>query len=263
MRRRAAPFVVALVVMLATAACSSGSDVDTDAESEASEPLRILVTNDDGVDAEGIDVLTDALVALDDVEVTVVAPATNQSATGSQVSEGELDVTETETLSGYPAVAIAGFPADSVTWALDGGIDVTPALVVSGVNEGQNIGPATLISGTVGAAHTATAAGIPSLAVSAGIAAEISYDAAVELAIEWISDHRDALAEGDAPVETTSINVPSCPMIKELVDVPVVTETELSIFEVDCDSTLTDPSSDVEGFVNGYAVISVVPEATT
>ena len=87
-------------------------------------------------------------------EVTVVAPATNQSGTGGQTTPGPLTVTDATTASGYPAKAVAGFPADTVIWALDqGGVTQKPDLVVSGINFGQNLGPAVAISGTVGAAE--------------------------------------------------------------------------------------------------------------
>lgn len=256
---RRTPLVV-VVLAVALAACTSdGDDQSTPPASEETAPLEILVTNDDGVGADGIDALVEGLREVPDVSVSVVAPAENQSGTGTDTTTGDVASQPAETSSGYPATAVDGFPSDAIAWALDGGIDIVPDVVVSGVNAGQNIGPATLISGTVGAAHTAVAAGIPALAVSAGIASEIDYSLAVELAVDWVSEQRDALLAGDAPLEVVNINVPTCPMVRELVEVPVVTDSGVNIFEVDCESTLRDPMSDVEGFVNGYAVESVVP----
>jgi 5'/3'-nucleotidase len=82
------------------------------------EQLRVLVTNDDGVGAAGIDALVEALQTLE-LDITVVAPATEQSGQGGKVTDGPLTVTDTTTASGFPAKAVAGFPADTVIWADD------------------------------------------------------------------------------------------------------------------------------------------------
>ena len=128
--------------------------------------LTILVTNDDGVGAPGIDLLVERLRKLKNVKVTVVAPAENKSGTGDQTTPGELTVTPATHRQRLQGPAVAGFPADTVVWALDHG--VKPDLVVSGVNQGQNLGPVVDASGTVGAAKTAVRNGIPALAVSQG-----------------------------------------------------------------------------------------------
>ena len=105
----------------------------------APEPLQILVTNDDGIGADGIDAIVQALLQLDNVVVTVVAPLENQSGSGGKTTDGALTVTDAMTKSGYAAKAVAGFPADTIVWAIDqGGIDFVPDLVVSGINNGQN-----------------------------------------------------------------------------------------------------------------------------
>ena len=101
-----------------------------------------MVTNDDGVGAPGINATVKALAALPDTKVTVVAPLTNQSGTGAKVTPGTLTVTNATTASGYPAKAVAGYPADTIIWAIDDhGIAQRPDLVVSGINFGENIGP--------------------------------------------------------------------------------------------------------------------------
>ena len=118
------------------------------------------MTNDDGVGAPGIDALVQGLRRLDRVRITVVAPATNQSGTGDMTTPGALTTEQATTTSGYPAVAVQGFPADTVNFALDGGIPEKPHLVASGVNVGQNLGPVVNISGTVG--RLAPPCGVPS-----------------------------------------------------------------------------------------------------
>jgi 5'-nucleotidase len=222
-------------------------------------PLRILVTNDDGVGADGIDAVVEGLRRLPGVEVVVVAPATNQSGTASKVTDGPLTATDASTKSGYPAKAVQGFPADTIVWALDqGGIDVRPDLVVSGINAGQNIGAAVELSGTVGAARAAVSRGIPALASSQGTPVEggtFDFPTGVEHVVGWVAEHRDQL-------QTTSVanlNVPTCNGVgapKALTTVAV--GSELSLVAQDCRSTLTAPVDDVQAFVNGFVTLSEV-----
>ncbi|SFR30625.1 MULTISPECIES: 5'/3'-nucleotidase SurE [Halorubrum] len=122
---------------------------------------EILLTNDDGIDAVGIRALADALSR--DYDVTVVAPATNQSGVGGARSWWETTVDYTETDRGY---AVEGTPADCVAVA-DVALGLDPDAVVSGCNHGPNIGAHILgQSGTVGAAMEASFLGTPAIAVS-------------------------------------------------------------------------------------------------
>ena len=135
---------------------------------------EIVVTNDDGVAAPGIDAVVTALRAVPGVHVDVVAPAKNQSGTGGKTTSGTLTYTASKTASGYPATAVNGYPADTITVALDQ-LHLHPSLVVSGANLGQNLGPVTNLSGTVGAAKAAVSRGVPALAVSAGVGSPVDY----------------------------------------------------------------------------------------
>ncbi|TKX87774.1 5'/3'-nucleotidase SurE [Halorubrum sp. SS5] len=124
-------------------------------------PTEILLTNDDGIDAVGLRALADALSR--DYDVTVVAPATNQSGVGGARSWWDTTVDYTETDRGY---AVEGTPADCVAVA-DVALDLDPDVVVSGCNHGPNIGAHILgQSGTVGAAMEASFLGTPAIAVS-------------------------------------------------------------------------------------------------
>ena len=124
-------------------------------------PLKILLTNDDGIDAAGLRALHDGLAPAH--EVTVVAPATNQSGVGGRRSWWETTVEYAETPFGY---AVEGTPADCVAVA-DAALGLEPDLVVSGCNHGPNIGAHILgQSGTVGAAMEAAFLGTPGIAVS-------------------------------------------------------------------------------------------------
>ncbi len=184
--------------------------------------------------AEGIDAIVNGLLTLENVVVTVVAPAENQSGSGGKTTDGELVTEETTTLSGHPAIAVTGFPADTIVWAIDqGGIDVVPDLVVSGINEGQNIGPLIDLSGTVGAARAAATRNIPAIAASAGIGTDTvpeNYETAVDAVLDWLTENVADIAmhEEGAPVENVwSFNVPTCVNggeVRGVVEVPHATD---------------------------------------
>jgi 5'-nucleotidase len=235
------------------------------AATKPSTTLTILVTNDDGVTAPGINATVQALTALPHTKVTVVAPLTNQSGTGPKVTGAALTVTDATTASGYPAKAVGGYPADTIIWAIDDhGVSQRPDLVVSGINLGENIGPLASLSGTVGAAETGLARGIPALAVSQGVdngqAADFSQGA--KYLVAWVQSHRKALLaakKGTAAEANGNLNVPTCATghIRGPVNVAVgPTLTGYSIGTVDCASTATKPKTDVQAFVEGFASLS-------
>jgi 5'-nucleotidase len=122
---------------------------------------RILVTNDDGYDAHGIQVLVQAL---EDVgELYVVAPATQQSASSHSLTLRAEIRTERVKDRHYK---VHGTPTDSVLLGVNGLLDERPDLIVSGINHGPNMGEDVTYSGTVAAAIEGTMLGIPSLALS-------------------------------------------------------------------------------------------------
>ena len=231
---------------------------------EAPIVLRILVTNDDGVGADGIDAIVQGLLTLENVEVTVVAPLENQSGTGGKTTDGELVVTDTTTKSGYPAKAVAGFPADSIVWAIDqGGIDFVPDLVVSGINSGQNYSSEIIpFSGTVGAARAAAARGIPALALSQGLGEPLDFPSGVAAGLAWIESNVAALLDDDGAIDSfTNINIPTCApgtTIRGTVEVPVASLNGSDYDTQDCAST-TEATSDVTGFQSGFVTVSQLP----
>ena len=232
----------------------------------APEPLHILVTNDDGVGADGIDVIVQALLQLDNVEVAVVAPLENQSGSGGSTSTGALTVTDATTQSGYAAKAVAGFPADTIVWAIDQkGIDFVPDLVVSGINNGQNYSLEIVsASGTVGAARAAAQRNIPSIAVSQGFADSPDYPTAADAVVKWIEDHRAELiarTDSDIVTEFVNINAPSCASsltVRGIIEVPIESLGTSDYNANDCASTI-EPTGDVSGFQNGYVTITKLP----
>jgi 5'-nucleotidase len=223
------------------------------------EPLQILVTNDDGIEAPGIDALVTGLATIDDVEITIVSPAENQSGTSMNLTDGELASAPAATASGVEAIAVTGFPADSVRWALEN-LDIDVDLVVSGSNSGQNIGDFSTLSGTVGAARYAAQQGIPAVAVSQGFVVEgdIVFADSVEAAVDWIVANRGDYEAG--VVSLTSINAPTCPDgVRGVVEVPLGAFEGRNPGEVDCASTLEAPIDDVDAFTNGFTAITELP----
>jgi 5'-nucleotidase len=189
--------------------------------------MKILLTNDDGIDAPGLEALAEALEALGDV--TVVAPARNQSAVGRGLSygrmgpetgmEGDLELRDGEdpftvTIAheehdlGY---AIHGTPCDCVILGVG---TVDPDVVVSGCNAGANLGVHVLPrSGTASAAAEAASLGVPSVAVSMNVQGLERQDLRPEDFDRAGGVGRDVVAaavEGDAfaQVDWFNVNVP-------------------------------------------------------
>jgi 5'-nucleotidase len=132
---------------------------------QAQAPFRILVTNDDGVHAPGILAVAQALAAVG--EVTIVAPADNQSGKGHSLSITDPVYVDAVSLpGGLSALAATATPASCVKLALLALLKERPNLVVSGINRGYNLGMTAYVSGTVGAAREAALQGIPAIASS-------------------------------------------------------------------------------------------------
>ncbi len=124
--------------------------------------MKILLTNDDGYDALGINVLRERLL-YDNHTVFVMAPATNQSGTSQSIHMGGgMKVREID----ENFYCCAGSPADCVMTAIHGKVFERPDILLSGINRGPNIGLDILYSGTCGAARQAVLMGIPSAALS-------------------------------------------------------------------------------------------------
>jgi 5'-nucleotidase len=254
-----------LAAVLATGA-SIGALVSSPAAARTpAKPLTILVTNDDGVSAPGIDAVVQALRHVKGVKVVVVAPATNQSGAGSKMTSGPVATHPATTASGYAATAVDGYPADSVNAALDQ-LGVQPKLVVSGVNNGQNLGPFTDLSGTVGAARQGAARGVPAVAASQGIG-DPQFASAAALVVKWVSQHRAALLRARKTPTVPGVavlNVPNCPGIATHPPYPTAPgpETEAGsalLSTVDCSRSTKRPADDVQAFNDGYAPLTQVP----
>lgn len=267
---RRTPLAVLLAVAIATM-LAVGTALPAGA-AKKQPTITVLVTNDDGVAAPGIDAVVEALRKEKKVKVVVVAPAANQSGSGSKTTPGGAPGATATTASGYAATAVTGFPADSVNYALDV-VKVKPHVVISGSNHGQNLGPISEVSGTVGAARQAARRGIPALAVSSQLGDNPDFATAAELAVEWLRENRKAFAkkpkvDGTPLTEVESINVPTCPGgIKGLYDAVLApegtTEALVSGDPVNCASTVTSFTSDAQAFNNGWASLTKVTVPAT
>jgi 5'-nucleotidase len=129
--------------------------------------VRVLLTNDDGIEAAGLHALRDALLRIPDAEVTVIAPDGNRSATGRSITTSRPLVSRHVTFAdGGVGYAIDGTPVDCVRLAWHRHAGERPDLIVAGINHGANLGDDVTYSGTVGAALEAHHLGLPGLAVS-------------------------------------------------------------------------------------------------
>ncbi len=127
--------------------------------------MRILLTNDDGILSPGLKAIADALAPSHDV--TVIAPDRNWSISGhNRTMDRPLRVTEANIGEGFKAFSTDGSPADCVALAVLGFLEQPPELVVSGINQGNNLGDDITYSGTVAAALEGIINGLPSIAVS-------------------------------------------------------------------------------------------------
>jgi 5'-nucleotidase len=131
------------------------------------DEVRVLLTNDDGIAAPGLQALRRAMVALEGLEVVTIAPDSNRSATARSITtRSPLAVEEVTFEDGHKGYATDGTPVDCVRFAelgLGGG---RPDLIVSGINHGANLGDDITYSGTVAAALEGIVLGIPAVAFS-------------------------------------------------------------------------------------------------
>ena len=166
--------------------------------------MHIMVTNDDGIHAAGIQALAETLTELG--EVTVVAPDRERSAAGHSLTLHS-PLRAFKLRPGF--YAVDGTPTDCVNMGIHSLLPFRPDLVVSGINHGANLGDDITYSGTVAAAMEATLMGIPAIAVSlATFEQSEHFRGAARVALRVA---RQVLAHG-LPADTfLNVNVPNCP----------------------------------------------------
>ncbi len=165
--------------------------------------MKILVSNDDGYLATGINVLTEALVEIADV--VVVAPDRNRSAASNSLTvHSPLRVSKIAD----NRYTVDGTPSDCVHLALTGLLDDEPDLVVSGINHGANLGDDVIYSGTVAAAMEGRFLGLPTIAVSLAGDRLTHFDTAARVVTDMVQKLERASLAADV---TLNVNVPDRP----------------------------------------------------
>lgn len=170
--------------------------------------MRILISNDDGIFADGIIVLRERLEKVDEIKrIYVVAPDRERSAIGHGITMHR-PLRAKEVKYGSPKSAgwsVDGTPADCVKLALEELLEDPPDLVVSGINQGANLGTDVLYSGTVSAAVEAVISGCPAVAVSLTSYKNHDYTEAADFTARLVLAVK---REGLPPGTLLNVNVP-------------------------------------------------------
>jgi 5'-nucleotidase len=175
----------------------------------AQRPYRILISNDDGYQAPGINALFVKLKEIGDV--TVAAPAVNQSGIGHALTFGGPIIVESSESDGARWFAINASPATCVRLALTSLLPQLPDIVVSGINKGENAGVGAFSSGTVACAREASYHGIPALAASLEERSQMDYAGAADFIARLILEVRK---QGLPPGTFLNVNFPGRPTDK-------------------------------------------------
>lgn len=167
----------------------------------------IILTNDDGINAPGIRAMWEEMSVLEDV--LIIAPETEQSAVGHAITlSNPLKVREVKEGGKRIGYAVNGTPADCVKIAVTEILDEAPKLVLSGVNQGGNLGTCAIYSGTVSAATEAAILGLPAMAVSLDSWESQDFSAATEFVRYFYPTLiKNGLPEG----VSLNVNVPAIP----------------------------------------------------
>jgi 5'-nucleotidase len=164
--------------------------------------MRILLSNDDGYFAPGLEQLAAALAQ--HAEITVVAPERDRSGASNSLT---LDRPLTVRRAPNGFLFVNGTPTDCVHLAVTGLLDDLPDMVISGINLGANMGDDTIYSGTVAAATEGYLLGIPSIAVSLASKVGRHFDTAANVVLELLQRQREQPSEA----WLLNVNVPDVP----------------------------------------------------
>jgi 5'-nucleotidase len=177
--------------------------------------MKVLLTNDDGIQAQGLNALRRALLEVPGIDLAVIAPDGNRSAMARSITTRHpLWVEEIEFEDGTTGFATDGTPVDCVRFAALGLVESEPELIVSGINHGTNLGDDITYSGTVAAALEGIVLGIPAIAVSQqAIGGEMDFRAGYtydfEVAAAFVARMVEELDHVPIPEGTLlNVNVP-------------------------------------------------------
>lgn len=227
--------------------------------------MNVLLTNDDGISAPGLQALENAMQQLG-WNYTIVAPATEQSQCGHRVTTHQPLQVESR---GENRHAVHGTPADCVRLALFA-LDVRPDLVLSGVNAGGNMGQDIVISGTVAAAREAAYHGIRSMALSHYMIRELKVD--WQRTAAWMAEIvRETHAQEHPQKTFWNINLPHlaedqrelpprtlCHPARSPLNVSYRKEAQGYAYSASYASRPRDPGSDVEACFSGRVSVSLL-----
>lgn len=227
--------------------------------------MRVLLTNDDGIAAPGLQALEDAVRQLG-WDPVIVAPAVEQSMCGHRVTTHH--PLKVEQMDSHRH-AVHGTPADCVRLALFA-LDVKPDLVLSGVNAGGNLGQDIVISGTVAAAREAAYHGVRSFALSHYMIRDLAVD--WQRTASWIARILQEIHEAEHPARSFwNINLPHLsPHIRELPQrihcTPARSPLNVSYAKNEHGYAYTasyaerprDPGSDVDACFSGHVAVSLL-----
>ena len=185
--------------------------------------MKILLTNDDGIDSEGIQKLAGILRSVGH-RVFVIAPDINRSGISHAVSllNGPVKLSA----AGEDAWSCSGYPSDCVIVGIMGALPEKPDMVLSGINQGGNLGTDIIYSGTAAAARQASLAGIPALALSLAGSGAYHWD----MAARWAAEHLEELLAYWERDSFVNVNIPNsaggpsglataCPAVKDYNDI--------------------------------------------
>lgn len=172
--------------------------------------MKVLLTNDDGINAPGLYALYLEIKKIADV--TVIAPASERSAVGHAITTVDpLRVTEVRKNGEMYGLAVSGTPADCVKIAINSLLPERPDLVISGINQGPNTGMNVIYSGTLSAATEATMLGVPAFAISLDSFTSREFGYAAEFAARLALS---VIEKGLPPGTLLNVNVPVLPKEK-------------------------------------------------
>jgi 5'/3'-nucleotidase len=186
----------------------SASSLQSAAWDPAESLPRILIVNDDGIDSPGVQALVDAFASI--AEVHVCAPDSNRSGASASTSalSGFMSVEPREIKGATSAWAVSGQPVDAAQFGL---LELGPTgkpsdfdLVISGINDGANVGNLQQYSGTVGAASAAVHYGVPAIAISQGSRLR-SFEFSAQFAVRFVEQLNEHGAQAGI---VYSINIP-------------------------------------------------------
>ena len=232
--------------------------------------MKILLSNDDGINARGLHALHKGLQQI--AEIVVVAPESEQSAVGHAITIADplrvREISDNAKIFGY---AVNGTPADCVKIGLKALLTEAPDILVSGINLGANVATNIIYSGTVSAATEGTLLGVPSIAFSLNTFVKPDYSAAVDIAVGIVKK----TAKNSLPKGTLlNVNIPAIPKDK-IKGIKVCRQSEC-VFQVafdkrfdlrgidyywqggNMDFSEPDENADIHALEKGYVTITPI-----